>query len=91
MSVRIWREPGPLPEAVDRSDLYTRNLVCLAFRGDISNEPNSTDRLVLLNRMCRLGAWQRSDVGHTPGADIKRCHHLPGVGRTRGVELYGGG
>jgi hypothetical protein len=51
--------------------LYTRNLVCLAFRRDLFNEPNSTDRLVLLNRMRHLGAWQRSDFGYTPGADIE--------------------
>jgi hypothetical protein len=46
-------------------------LVCLAFRRDLFNEPNSTDRFVLLNRMCHLGAGQRSDFGYPPGADIE--------------------
>jgi hypothetical protein len=46
-------------------------LVCLAFRRDPFNEPNSTDRLVLLNRMRHLGPGQRSDFGCTSGADIE--------------------
>jgi hypothetical protein len=49
-----------------------------------STSPTFTDRLVLLNRMCRLGAGQRSDFGHTPGADIERWNHPPEVGMTSG-------
>jgi hypothetical protein len=51
--------------------LRTRRLVCLAFRRDLFNEPSSTDRPVLLNRMCHSVAGQRSDFGYTPGADIE--------------------
>ena len=71
---------------MDRSDLYTWHLVCRSFCRDLFNEPNSTDRLVLLNPIAASVPGQRSDFVHTPGADIERCHHPPEVEMTRGVE-----